>query len=272
MRKLIAPTDFSPIAEDACIYAAKLAMEIKAELVLFHTIELPVAIAEYPVTDELFDDTEVEKKLDDLKNKLSDVTSHQVKIYTGNVLGFTGNAIIELCDRIKPFAVVMSSYHSSSFRRIFPASTTVAVAKHLHFPVIVVPVHGVFKAYKKIAFACDLKNIDAIPVVEIELIVKLFNAILAIFYVGKNENEINEDAINDLLLHHRMGHLNVQHFYVENKDVWTGISRLADEQQIDMLIILSKKHGLFHRSATKEFIINSDIPVMVTHEKNIASK
>ena len=69
MKKIIAPTDFSPIAENACIYAAQLAADIKAELLLFHTIELPLSVADYPVTEELFDEAGVEKELEALKSK-----------------------------------------------------------------------------------------------------------------------------------------------------------------------------------------------------------
>lgn len=272
MKRIIAPTDFSPIAENACVYAAKLAAEIKAELTLLHITELPVAVAEYAVSDELFNDSEVGKQMEHLRNKLLDTTNHQINILSSTVLGFPDSQIAELCVRTKPFAVVMSSHPSDTFRRFLPASITESVARHLHFPVIVVPHNGVFKTYRKLAFACDMKNIYEIPVAELEAIMKAFNANLVLFYVGKTEDEIYEKAINDLLLNHRMEHLNIRLFNVEDKDVWSGISRLAKEQEIDMLIVLSKKHGLFHRSATKDFIRHADIPLMIIHEKDTNAK
>ena len=67
MKIIIAPTDFSSVADNACLYAANLAADIKAELLLFHTMELPIAAAEYPVTEDLFDEEEVEKELEILK-------------------------------------------------------------------------------------------------------------------------------------------------------------------------------------------------------------
>jgi len=103
MKKIIAPTDFSPLAENACLYAAGLAADIKAELQLFHTVELPLSIADYPVSAELFDEAGVAKELEALKSKLRAATNDKVTIKTKNVLGFADHEISELCNRIKPF-------------------------------------------------------------------------------------------------------------------------------------------------------------------------
>lgn len=134
------------------------------------------------------------------------------------------------------------------------------------------PHDAVYKPLKKIAFASDLKDIYEIPVPEIETIVKLFNAKLEIFYSGKNENVINRNAINNLLLNHRLAHLDPQFYSIENDHVWNGITTMAEEHAIDMLIILSKKHGLFHKSQTKDFVFYPKVPVMVIHEDDLAAK
>lgn len=272
MKRIIAPTDFSATAENACVYAANLAVDVKAELLLFHTMELPVSIAEYTVSEELFDEPGVKEKLEALKNKLRTVTNNKVDITTKNVLGFTDNEINELCNRIKPFAVVMSSHNSNLFRSFLPGSTTLYTAKHLCYPVIVVPHNAIYKPLKKMALASDLKDIYEVPVAEIETIVKLFNTKLEVFYAGKNENVINRNAINNLLLNHRLEHLKPQFYCIENDNVWRGITVLAEKHAIDMLIILSKKHGPFHKSQTKDFVFYSNVPVMVIHENDLAAK
>lgn len=271
MKSIIAPTDFSEIAEIACVYAARLAAEINAQLIVVHIIELPVSITEYFVSDELFDESAVEKKLEVLKNKLRTATNNKVKIKTKNVLGFTEHEIKELCDRTKPFAVVMSTHSSDLFRRFFSGSTTVYTAKHLSYPVIVVPRNATYKPLKKIALASDLKDIYEVPVTEIETIVKLFNAELEIFYAGKNENARNRNATNNLLLNHRLQYLKPQFYFVQNHDVWRGITILAEKHAVDMLVIISKRHKPFHNSKTKDFVFYSNVPVMVIHENDFAA-
>ena len=272
MKKIIAPTDFSSIAENACIYAAKLAVDVKAELLLFHTIELPLSVADYRVTEELFDEAGVERKLETLKNKLGVATSNNVIVKTKNVLGFADHEISELCNRIKPFAVVMSSHNSNLLHSFLPGSTTVYTAKHVCFPVIVVPHNAMYKPFKKVAFATDLKDVYEVPVKEIETILKLFNAKLEIFYAGRNEKAINRHAVNNMLLNQRMEYLNPEYYFVEDDNVHRGITELAKKHAIDLLVILSKKHGPLHKSQTKDFVFYSHVPVMVIHENDIAAK
>ena len=272
MKKIIAPTDFSPLAENACLYAAGLAADIKAEILLFHTVELPLSVADYPVTEELFDEAGVEKKLQALKSKLRAATNDKVTIKTKNVLGFADHEISELCNRTKPFAVVMSSHNSNLLHSFLPGSTTVYTAKHVYFPVIVVPHSALYKPFKRVAFATDLKDIYEVPVKEIETIVKLFNAKLEIFYAGRNEKAINRHAVNNMLLNQRMEYLNPEYYFVEDDNVHRGITELAKKHAIDLLIILSKKHGPLHKSQTKDFVFYSHVPVMVIHENDIAAK
>ena len=191
MKTIIAPTDFSSISYNACLYAAKMAKDINAELVLLHAMELPIAVAEFPVTEDLFDEIGMEKELEALKNKLSTETNNKVNIYTKNILGSAEYEIKELCKIKKPFAVVMGTHSSSLLDRFFLGSTTVYSAKHLHCPVLVIPSNATYKPIKKIALASDLKDIYEIPAQEIETIVKHFNAEFEVFYVAKNKDILN---------------------------------------------------------------------------------
>jgi nucleotide-binding universal stress UspA family protein len=49
MNTILVPTDFSPAAENATAYAAQLARQIEASLVLLHVYQLPVPMTDYPV-------------------------------------------------------------------------------------------------------------------------------------------------------------------------------------------------------------------------------
>src|SRR5205085_5245353 len=154
------------------------------ELILLHAIELPIAVAEYPVTENLFDQAEMEKELEALKMKLSAATNNKVKIQTKSILSSPEYEIKELCKTKKPFAVVMGTHRYSSLDRFFLGSTTLYTAKHLQNPVLVIPSNATYKPIKKIALATDLEDIYNRPVHEIETIINLFNAELEIFYVG----------------------------------------------------------------------------------------
>lgn len=270
MKTLIAPTDFSSVSENACLYAAKLAADIKAELVLLHAMELPVAVAEYPITENLFDNEAVEKELETLKNKLLSATNNTIKIKTRNILGSPEYEIIEVSKTTKPFAIVMGTHSNSVLDRFFLGSTTVYSAKHLRYPVIAVPHNAAYRSVKKIALASDLKDIYDIPAEELATIVKLFNAEFEVLYAAKNDTEINRNAIASVLIGHRLPGLDPQFHFIKNEDIMMGITALAREHNVDMLVIMPKKHGLFHKSQTADFIFYADIPVMAIHENDLA--
>ena len=49
MKTIIVPTDYSPAATNAVNYAADMALAIKADLLLVHIYQLPVAVADVPL-------------------------------------------------------------------------------------------------------------------------------------------------------------------------------------------------------------------------------
>jgi nucleotide-binding universal stress UspA family protein len=270
MKTIIAPTDFSSIAENACLYAAQLAADIKCELLLFHTMELPVAAAEYPVTEDLFDEKETEKEFEALKNKLCVATNNKVNIKIKNIAGSAEYEIKELCNTVKPFAVVMGTHSSSVLDRFFLGSTTLYSAKHLRYPVIIVPHNAKYETIKKIALASDLQDIYDAPTHEVETIVKLFNAEFEILFAAKNDKVIDRNAVQTLLLDHRLLDLNPQFYFVKNEDIMMGVTSMAKEHSINLLMIIPKKHGPFHKSQAKDFVFYSDMPVMAIHENDVA--
>ena len=73
MKTIIVPTDFSPIATNAMNFAAEMAVNINASLMLLHVYQVPVSMTDVPVVlvsaDEL--KKESEAKLQEIKNALA---------------------------------------------------------------------------------------------------------------------------------------------------------------------------------------------------------
>ena len=49
MKTIIVPTDFSPIATNAMNFAADMAANIDASVMLFHVYQVPVSMSDVPV-------------------------------------------------------------------------------------------------------------------------------------------------------------------------------------------------------------------------------
>ena len=266
MKTIIAPVDFSKVSNNACLFAAKMAANIKARLVLLHVQELPAAVAEFPVSEEVFDSMNEEAEMENLKKQLLEATNNEITIESKYILGSVEYELRQLCEQKKPVMIVMGTHSYGALDRFLLGSKTLFSARHLNYPVLVVPPNAEFKPFKRIALASDLKDVYRVPVHEIEMLVKHFDAGLDIYYAGKNQDEMSRHTLGDMLLEGKLEHLNAKFHFIENKDVMKGVSSLARKNNTDLLIIIPKKHGLFHKSQSKDFILYSEVPVLAIHE------
>lgn len=275
MRTIIIPTDFSPVATNAMNYGVDMAKEIGASIILFHGYQVPVSMTEVPVllvsVDEL--KKNAEDKLQALKEKVEHITSGKVKVYTEARLGNTVDELEEYCNHIKPFAVVMGSKGSSGLERVIFGSTTLTAIRHLSWPVIAIPPGTEYHSIKKVGFACDFRHVvENTPVNLIRDLVKTFNAELHVLNVDHKDKRFNEDTPQEsLMLHTMLEDLNPNYHFIDHIDVEDGINQFAEQNNLDLVIAIPKKHklldGLFHKSSSKQLIFESHVPVMCIHEE-----
>src|SRR5690606_17469291 len=133
MKTIIVPTDFSPAATCAMNYAADMAVQIDASILLLHIYQVPIAITDAPLVLVSVDDLRegAEQKLESLKQGLEHITSGKIKIYTEAKLGDTIDELQSTCEKIKPFAVVMGAMGHTALERGLFGSTTLSAIRHI---------------------------------------------------------------------------------------------------------------------------------------------
>ncbi len=275
MKTIIIPTDFSPVATNAMHYGLEMARSVNASLLLFHAYQVPVSYSDVPIilvsVDEL--KKSAEERLETLKKEVEHITSGAVKIYTEAVMGNFSDELENICQKINPFAVVMGSKGSAGIERVLFGSNTLAAIKHITWPVIAVPPGKTYgNGIQKIGFACDFRNIvETTPAAAILEIVKAFDAELHVLNVDYHDKHFKPDTPEQsVMLHTLLESAKPEYHFIEHRDVEDGINEFADKNNLDLLITIPKKHklleGLFHRSSTKELIVQSHVPVMCIHE------
>jgi nucleotide-binding universal stress UspA family protein len=275
MKTIIVPTDFSPIATNAMNFAADMAINIDASLMLLHVYQVPVSMTDVPVVIVSAEDLRKssEEKLEILKQELTHATSGKIKIYTESRMGDVSDELEDVCMHTEPFAVIMGTRGSSGIERVLFGSTTLTAIRHLKWPVVVVPQGREYgSGIKKIGFACDLeKVVENIPVQFIKNMVKEFGAelhVLNVDYEGKHSR--TETPEESLLLDTLLKDLNPKYHFINNADIENGINEFAEANNIDLLITIPRKHKLldsiFKHSTTKQLVTQSHVPVMCVHE------
>jgi nucleotide-binding universal stress UspA family protein len=275
MKTIIVPTDFSPIATNAMNFAADMAVNINASLMLLHVYQVPVSMTDVPVVlvsaDELRKESEL--KLSELKESVTHITSNKIKIYTESRMGDIVDELENVCRQIEPFAVIMGTRGTSGVERMLFGSTTVTAIRHLKWPVIVVPPGKEYgTGIKKIGFACDFnKVVEHTPAHFIKDMVREFQAELHVLNVDHENKHFTADTPEEsLMLQTLLEDLDPKYHFINHKDVEEGINEFAEKNNIDLLITIPKKHGLFDNlfkhSSTKELITQSHVPVMCVHD------
>ena len=272
MKRIIVPTDFSAAALSATNYALDMAIALNAEIILFHALYIPVTYTDIPPAfspEEL--QNEVKEKLEDLKQQLLHRCSHSVSIKTAVAVGTLLNELQILCKQLDAYAVVMGSQGASATQYDFFGSHSANTMRYLRWPVITVPQGVKFNSVKKIGLACDFQNVmDKIPVDEIERLVKEFKSELYVINTDKSAVHNPDMILESGILQVMLQDLQPRYEFITNKDIDEGIMDFCEKNNIDLLIVMPKRHTLLdkliHRSHTKQLVLQSHVPVMALHE------
>jgi nucleotide-binding universal stress UspA family protein len=273
MKTILVATDFSPVAFNAAKYAVDMAKVINADILLLHVFQLPISYSEVPLTiNEADMMDQAERAMNDLKQQLIEKTQNKINIISEVRMGTFFRELNTVCEKIMPYTVVMGSQGTTATDRLLFGGHTVYAMKHLMWPLITVPNGSSFAAVKKIGLACDFdKVVDTIPVDEIKTLVNDFHAELHILNTGKQKVFDPNIVFQSGLLQEMLTSLNPNYHFITHDNADQGIIDFAEENNIDLLLILPKRHGMFdnlvHKSHTKHMVLHSHVPVMALHHE-----
>jgi len=271
MKTIIVATDFSAAARNAAAYAAEMALAIQADLHLLHVYQLPVVYGEVPVPMNIEQwQQDAEDSLTALQAELESQTKGLVHISVEVRAGHLMPELEAVCKQRQPYTVVIGSTGKSAAERWLFGSNAIQTMKHLAWPVITVPVGVVYHDIQKIGLACDLEQVsETVPVAEIGQLVKAFHAELHILNIGQQNKYHPADLSTSGWLGERLAAARPRFHFLSHQDTDQGILEFAENNHIDLLIVLPKRHSfpevLVHKSHTRQFVLHSHVPLMALH-------
>jgi nucleotide-binding universal stress UspA family protein len=263
MNTIVVPTDFSEAAQHATAYAAQLATQLDAPVLLLHVYQMPVPMTEYPVLMVTHDDIKkgVTEGLQKAKEEAQ--ASHAgVTFETESRLGDVATEIEEVCNDRNPFAVVVGTKDLSGFERFLFGNTTVSLIRNATYPVIALPEGAGAGTPKNIVLATDLLAIDEMPTAKIAAMVKQLRAALHVVHV---DTKNNDEAAPESLLQ-RLADVNPSFHSVQEDDVTEGIRLYVENNNIDLVLVVPHQHNfyerLFFKGHTQGILQAVPVPVM----------
>jgi nucleotide-binding universal stress UspA family protein len=269
MKTILVPTDFSPVAVNAATYAAALAKQLHARVLLLHTYHLPLFAKDTAavITDTDAYSREHEASLKEEAKRLHAQFGVDVKYRIK--LGFLVDEILEA--EKETSLVVMGLNGAGRLSELVMGSMATATVHKSKKPVLVVPEKATFTGIKKIVFACDYDpytDVNALNALK-----ELVNSVDAELYVVNVQHE-NETAIPSGSIDRKVERklTNVQHIYSfpHNENVVEALNEFVDEHKADMLALIPHHYNLldkmFHPSFTKKMAFRSHVPLLALPE------
>lgn len=132
-KKILFPTDFSTLSDEALAHAATLAKEGQGELVIVHVEEPPIA---YGAGEMYYGVSEPDTKT--LTKMLNDIKPEDpaVRVRRRLIVGNPAEEIVNLAEEENVDLIVMSTHGRTGFKRFLMGSVAEAVVRNAKCPVL----------------------------------------------------------------------------------------------------------------------------------------
>lgn len=272
MKAILVATDFSPSASNAAHYAAHLAVQLQVEhLILYHAYQMMPVSTEVPVNlvrsmEQLQENSE--ESLQRLKQNLLNVTGSDMLILIKAEFAELVEGSSNLAKVCEAGLIVIGSSGKGFGDRLLMGSATRKLLKKCPFPLLVVPGEATFRPIRKMLLGCDLSQVaDTIPIVKLIQLVKGFHAQLQVVNVTAGEQEDSGKAKEEHAFYDLFEDLDPSVQYIEGSDVSKGILAYAVQHEVDMIMVVAKKHTFLERltktSVSNKLASKSDIPLLI---------
>ena len=270
MKTIIVATDYSKAATNALHYAASLARETGAKIILFNAFHLPT-----PASNSILSSNGITRLVDENRAHLREIASeineeYGVLVETISTISYVVEEVNHLADKNQADLIVMGIQENAS-EYGFLGSVTTYMISNTKFPVLVVPEGTPFTGIKEIAFACDYPGLPSdhkLPLLK-DLSTSI-NANIQVLHVEKTkeptalskqgENNCGPDLENILS--------GVRHSYRDLTDehILDGIEKGVRESNADLLVMIPKHTGfwnmIFNRSRTRKMAHKTNVPLL----------
>lgn len=264
MNVIIAATDYSRDGDNAVRYAAGLANQMKAKLILFNVFVMPVHAA-----NTLLSAAAVASMVESNKVRLEKFaveTGKEYQINTSAEVAYGDfNEEIGTMYRTQKATLVVLGMKGGSIEQSLLGNTTTGLIKTADYPVLSVPQTTSFRQIKKVLFACDYSCSYQMRTLEsLKAIFEKLQSDVEVFNVEKDSAEDNKHVVPELLHLAAEGLLTQK--TVRGIQVIKSIRTEVKEIGADLLVMVPQKYkfweSIIHVSRTGIMASQSDVPLL----------
>ena len=270
MKKILVPTDFSPVANNAMSYAIELAAAFNSELLLYHAYSFDRFNYDLSYPDEeqpFIKEVERKMKLAELRFK-NKAAQNQLSLKTiikqRNILSlFQSDAKEDGIDLI-----VMGTKGATGLEKVIFGSVAAAALAMTKVPVLVVPPEQSFQPLQHIVLAVDHKETDGEVLSPLRALASKYETKITLLNVNKQQNDNVHRKLNI------PGLEGLETTYQEvpfSNSINETINDFITKADCDLLCMIKREKGffesIFSKSVAKEQSYNSQVALLILPEK-----
>ena len=271
MKKILVPTDFSPNAQNAFVYALELAKEFEAEVILLNTYSIPYSgsTVMVDITDVLKEEAwkELEKQMETARLQYPSVHVTPAAEY-----GSAADVITAAVDNFGIDFIIMGTKGAHGIKGTIFGSITSAVMKKVDIPVLAVPEDFEYKKPKSVLYPTDLSGGYGDHFKALKSILEKFQSELTILNVSEDAAELNQEKIKaDFTKEHQELLTGTHEFvFVQDDEVEEGIVTHIVNNPCDLMVTVAHHYGIFerlmHRSMVRRLTLHSTVPLLIVRD------
>lgn len=271
--RILVPTDFSPVANNALQYAIGLSKKTNAKVYLFHIKSVPAIDISFPAETYQLILQEMEDITTQGFHKLEQTVLKPsgVKYELHDSSGFVTDEIVDFSKRNDIDLIIMGTTGASGLQEILVGSNTASVIGKSDIPVMVVPPSVSYMEAKHILYSSDYTEPEFPAVSRLMYFAELFDARVTILHVKTNYDKYFDSEHNFFERNKsNISHEDVTIVNKEDMEVTDAIEKQIEEHHVDMLVMAKHSRSffdrLFHRSLSKRMAYHTKIPLLVLHK------
>ncbi len=255
MKRILLPTDFSPTAWNAIVYALAMFEKEPCTFCVLHTYTPSFYRVDYLLggpTVSALPDAEVSRSAEGLDKTLSDMKrisknpEHRFEI--ASAFNILSHEINDLSESKMIDLVVMGTKGATGAKEVFIGSNTVYVLRKASVPVLVIPSDVSFSPIKRILLPTDY--LSRYKKSEFQSILNLASsegARVTVLHVKETPELSEEQLVNKRYLAELLE--NTAHSFIELQDTLMpyAIIEYLEKESFDLLAMMNKKHNLLER-------------------------
>lgn len=280
MKKILFPTDYSEVSNNAFLHALKLADILQAEVITLHVFELPLFDIN-PVDMGIYNTFEILDTMDTInegKNKEQvDYLCTQAKRFELSHVplkhvctqGYFLQQIIDYADEHEVDFIVMGTNGAVGLKEFFFGSSTFQVMTHTKATLYGIPEDAPYIPITKVGFATQFSIEELDTLRKLLNVTQTMGATIECVFVQTTHNQVSEVVIDDWRTIFKNDPINFN--IINHEDIEVSIQKFLQEKNIQMLAMLNHKRGFwdsfFHNSLSEKLIHHLKIPVLALHNK-----